>query len=199
MSLKNKILAFLSSEEPTEVVKLSEEKLENGTVLVSDDFKEGNPIFIKSEDEDGEDVKLPIGEYQMEDGRVLTVSVEGEIASMEDGKTDEAEEPAEEPAEEVAMEESNEEETEEVVAEEHDGEENHMQAMMDRLDALEAAMEAMNTPSEEVAEEVEASTELSAEVEVEEVVVEASEEVAPIAHSPEATDTVRARFYFPKN
>ena len=198
MSLKNKILAFLSAEPTTDVVKLSEEKLENGTVLISDDFKKGSPIFIKSEDKDGEDVKLPIGEYQMEDGKVLTVSVEGEIASIEDGNA-ETEESTEEPTEEVAMEESTEEETEEVVAEENDGEENHMQAMMDRLDALEAAMEAMNTPSEEVAEEVEASTELSAEVAEEVVVVEASEEVAPIVHSPEATNETRARFYFPKN
>ena len=37
------------------------------------------------------------------------------------------------------------------------------------------------------------------ELSTEELTEEPKEEVAPIAHSPEATDEKRATFYFPKN
>ena len=43
-------------------IEFAEAKLENGTVLVSDDFAEGSSIFIKVEDDDTK-VPLPIGEY----------------------------------------------------------------------------------------------------------------------------------------
>ena len=139
MSLKSKILAFLSSEEP-KAIQLAEEKLENGTVLISDDFKEGMPIFIKSEEEDGENVKLPIGEYQMEDGKILNIEVEGEIASIGEAKIESEESEEEVVEEEVAVEEETEmEEEEEVVAEEYD--EDHMKAMHDRIEALELVAE----------------------------------------------------------
>ena len=191
MSLKSKILAYLSAEE-TEVIALSEMKLENGTVLVSEDFKEGMPVFIKSEDEDGEDVKLPVGEYQLEDGKALTVEVEGEIASIAEPKLDE-EPAAEEPAEELEEEPKEEEPKEEAPAMDE-----HMQAMHDRLDALEQAVMAMSQPAEELEAEVPA-VELSTEVPTEQLTVEPNEEVAPIVHSPEATDEKKVTFYFPQN
>lgn len=210
MSLKKKILAFLSSEEP-QVVTLGEEKLENGTVLISEDFKEGMPIFIKSEDEDGENVKLPVGEYQMEDGRILKVEVEGEIASIEEAKieSEEETEEMEEEKEEVAMEEE-EEKMEEVVYDEA-----HMEAMHKtiadlaaRIEALEGKEQVMEVEEEEEYSEEEV-TKMSSEEPKEEVKeevaaqaapeVEVAEEVAPIAHSPEVSDEKRVRFYFPKN
>ena len=41
MGLKSKILAFLSSEEPqAEVIKLESQKLDNGTEIIADEFKE---------------------------------------------------------------------------------------------------------------------------------------------------------------
>jgi hypothetical protein len=198
MSLKSKILAFLSAEE-TEVIALGEMKLENGTVLVSEDFKEGMPVFIKSEDEDGEDVKLPVGEYQLEGGKALTVEVEGEIASIAEPKLEEesTEEPTEEPTEEMAQ-----DGEEDKMAE--DGEETpamdpHMQEMHDRLDALEQAVMAMSQPAEELEAEVPAVELSTEEPAKEELTVEPKEDVAPIAHSPEATNEKRATFYFPKN
>ena len=191
MSLKSKILAYLSAEE-TEVIALSEMKLENGTVLVSEDFKEGMPVFIKSEDADGEDVKLPVGEYQLEDGKALTVEVEGEIASIAEPKLEE-EPAAEEPTEELEEEPKEEEPKEEAPAMDE-----HMQAMHDRLDALEQAVMAMSQPAEELEAEVPA-VELSTEVPTEELTVEPKEEVAPITHSPEATDEKKVTFYFPQN
>ena len=205
MSLKKKILAFLSSEEPK--VLLSETaKLENGTVLISEDFSEGTPIFIKSENEEDENVKLPIGEYQMEDGRILKVEIEGEIASIAEAKI-ESEESEQVAEEEVVMDEE-ETEMDEVVYDEA-----HMEAMHKTIADLTARIEALEGPKDSMEEEeeyseekVEMSTEEVKEevkeevaVEVAPVVEEVAVEVAPIAHSPEVSDEKRVRFYFPQN
>ena len=60
-------------------VKLEEQKLENGTVIESESFEKGNEIFIMSDDER---VAMPVGEYMLEDGRLLVVEEEGIIADM---------------------------------------------------------------------------------------------------------------------
>ena len=77
----------------SEEVKLEQQALENGTVLEAEAFEAGNEIFIVTEDEK---VAVPVGEYQLEDGRILVVAEEGLISEI---KTEEAEEEA--PAEEV--------------------------------------------------------------------------------------------------
>lgn len=89
----------------SEEVKLEQQALENGTVLEAEAFESGNEVFIVTEDEK---VAVPVGEYQLEDGRILVVAEEGLISEI---KTEEAEEEA--PAEEV---EAAEEEKEEVYA-----------------------------------------------------------------------------------
>ena len=73
-------------------VKLEQMKLDNGTVLEADTFEAGNAIFIVSNEDR---IALPIGEYTLEDGRILTVQVEGEIAEIKDAMPQE-EAPAEE-------------------------------------------------------------------------------------------------------
>mgnify|MGYP007131607999 CR=1 FL=1 len=77
----------------SEEVKLEQQALENGTVLEAEAFESGNEVFIVTEDEK---VAVPVGEYQLEDGRILVVAEEGLISEI---KTEEAEEEA--PAEEV--------------------------------------------------------------------------------------------------
>ena len=71
-------------------IQLAELKLENGTVLEADAFESGKEVFIKTEDEN---VALPVGEYELEDSRVLVVEEEGMIkeikAQEEDEKEDE--------------------------------------------------------------------------------------------------------------
>ena len=62
--IKNLLGVELSEEKKTILAQL---KLENGTVLEADDFVEGNEVFILTEDER---VALPMGEYQLEDGRI---------------------------------------------------------------------------------------------------------------------------------
>jgi hypothetical protein len=93
----------------SEEVKLEQQALENGTVLEAEAFEAGNEVFIVTEDEK---VAVPVGEYQLEDGRILVVAEEGLIAEI---KTEEAEEEAEEEtAEEVEEVEAKEEEKEEM-------------------------------------------------------------------------------------
>ena len=74
----------------SEEVKLEQQALENGTVLEAEAFEAGNEVFIVTEDEK---VAVPVGEYQLEDGRILVVAEEGLIAEI---KTEEAEEETEE-------------------------------------------------------------------------------------------------------
>lgn len=70
-----------------EKVELAQAKLENGTVLEAEAFEAGNEIFIVSEDER---VAVPVGEYEMEDGRYLVVIEEGIISEI---KSEEEEAP----------------------------------------------------------------------------------------------------------
>ena len=60
-------------------VKLEEMKLENGTVVSADTFEKGSEIFIVTDDEK---VAMPVGEYILEDGRLVVVSEEGMIADV---------------------------------------------------------------------------------------------------------------------
>lgn len=75
--IKNLLGVELS--EKTEIV-LAQLKLENGTVLESDDFIAGKEVFILTEDEQ---VALPKGEYMLEDGRTLSVEQDGVIDTIE--------------------------------------------------------------------------------------------------------------------
>jgi len=57
-------------------VKLEEQKLENGTRIESESFEKGKEIFILTDDEK---VAMPVGEYMLEDGRLIVVKEEGII------------------------------------------------------------------------------------------------------------------------
>ena len=70
-------------------VKLEQQALDNGTVLEAEAFEAGNEVFIITEDEK---IAVPVGEYQLEDGRILVVAEEGLISEI---KTEEAEEEVE--------------------------------------------------------------------------------------------------------
>ena len=60
-------------------VKLEEMKLENGTVVTAESFEKGKEIFIVTDDEK---VAMPVGEYLLEDGRLVVVEEEGMIADV---------------------------------------------------------------------------------------------------------------------
>jgi hypothetical protein len=79
-------------------VKLAQMKLDNGTVLEAEAFEAGNEVFIVTEEDK---VALPVGDYELEDGKILVVQEEGVIAEIKSAE----EAPAEAaPAEEAEME-----------------------------------------------------------------------------------------------
>lgn len=102
--MKESILSRISALLGMEKVELASMKLMDGvTVLEADAFEPGMEVFIVTEDE--QRIALPVGEYELEDGRMLVVATEGVIAEMKDATVEEeapaapaeAEEPATEP------------------------------------------------------------------------------------------------------
>ena len=92
----NQIKSVLGVELSTEEkVELAQAKLENGTVLEAESFESGKEVFILTDDEK---VALPIGEYQMEDGKILVIEEEGIISEIKEGGEEEV---VEEEVEEV--------------------------------------------------------------------------------------------------
>ena len=178
----NKIKTIIGGIELTEEVKevqLAEMKLQNGTVVEAEEFKKGEAIFIKSDDER---IAMPVGEYVLEDGKLLVVEEEGIIADMRIVSDDV-------PAKEEDMKEEN-------LAEEaavYD-----WKVMEKRIKNLEDAIADLKADKVDAPEDVkeEASAELSEEVNAElkeeikeNVEVELSAEVAePVKHNPEASN-----------
>ena len=76
-----------------EEVKLEQAKLDNGTVIEADTFESGVEVFIVTEDEK---VALPVGEYALEDGKLLVVAEEGIISELKDAEAEEETEEVEE-------------------------------------------------------------------------------------------------------
>ena len=70
----------------SEEVKLEQQALENGTVLEAEAFEAGNEVFIVTEDEK---VAVPVGEYELEDGKILVVAEEGLIAEIKEAAAEE--------------------------------------------------------------------------------------------------------------
>ena len=157
-----------------EEVKLEQTKLENGTIIEADSFEEGKEVFIVTDDEK---VAMPVGEYILEDTRLLVVEEEGVIADVR------------EVSDEVPSKETEEgEEIEEELAEEDD----IMRDMMGRIQNLEDAIADIKS-KEDLKEELSAiemgnnlTVELSQEIPVE-VQAELSEPSAePIVSNPES-------------
>lgn len=93
----NKVRVLLGME-----VKLEQMKLGDGvTVLEAEMFEAGNEVFVVTEDE--QKIALPVGEYELEDGRILIVVEEGIISEIKEKEVEEVEAPEEEaPIEEEA-------------------------------------------------------------------------------------------------
>ena len=107
-----KFFAELSAVE-TSGVELAQAKLDNGTVLEAESFEAGQPIFIVSEEDR---IAVPVGEYQMEDGRILVVVEEGVIGEIKEATAEvEEEEPSVEIEVEAAVEPTMEDKIKEMV------------------------------------------------------------------------------------
>jgi hypothetical protein len=102
-NLINQIKTLLGME-----VKLEQMMLADGvTVLEADSFEPEMEIVIVTEDD--QKIPVPVGEYEMEDGRILVIENEGIISEMKEIET---EEEAPEVEEEVEVETEKKEEME---------------------------------------------------------------------------------------
>ena len=156
-------------------VKLEDMKLENGTIVTAETFEKGNEIFIVTDDEK---VAMPVGEYILEDGRLLVVEAEGMIADVRD-VSDEA--PAKEEETEDLEEETVETEVPAEVASEVEA-------------IIEAVVEVIAPVIEEVKEEIEMLKKKFSDMDVKEdekgedkKKEEMSAARKPIKHNPERT------------
>ena len=158
-------------------VKLESMKLENGTVIEAEAFEPNQEVFIVTEDER---IALPIGEYEMEDGRILVVAEEGVIAEIGEAKEEEA--PEEAPAQEEEVEQAEEEKEEEMAY----ATKEELTAAMDELKGMIDEIKAMMSPKEE---------EMSEEVVEEQVEMSTDEPAAkPIKHNPETKTAEMHKF-----
>jgi hypothetical protein len=73
-----------------EVVALASAKLADGTTVEAELLEAGQNIFLIGSE--GEKVAVPVGEYPMEDGRILVVTEEGVIAEIKEIVEEEKEE-----------------------------------------------------------------------------------------------------------
>lgn len=169
-----------------EKVNLSEEKiemaeitLENGTILVAESFEAGKSVFIKTEDEQ---IALPVGEYKLEEGKILVVSEEGLIDSIKEAAEEEVveEELSEESNDEVEteLEEEEKEEMKYVTKEEFASAVEEIKAMIDEKFGDKEEMK------EEVIEEKEELSAVAPE---------------PVKHNPEAEVDNKINFKIAEN
>jgi hypothetical protein len=82
------VLGIELSEEVVET-KLAQMMLENGTVLEAEEFAPEFEVFIVTEEDK---IALPVGEYALEDGRILVVEEEGLIKEIKEVSGEEVEE-----------------------------------------------------------------------------------------------------------
>lgn len=150
-------------------IQLEQMTLDNGTVIEAEVFEAGQAVFIVN----GEDrVALPVGEYILDNGMILVVAVEGEIAEIKEATP--AEE-AEAPEVEVEVEQAAEPTApkkviESTVKESHFSKED--------VDALKSEIEALKI-------------ELASIKEVKEVELSAQ----PLTHNPDARPNVEKILY----
>ena len=180
--------AFLSKEESKEV-KLAQMKLKNGTVIEAEEFKEGEAVFIVTEDEK---VAMPIGEYEIEDGSILVVSEEGVIGGAKEEVAEEeveveAEAETKDPkkvVESTVTETHFEEEVKEEVKEEVEVEAGYAtkEELGAAIDEIKAMIEDLKNPNKEE-EEMQESEDLKAEL--------SKPASKPFKHNPEANKTVK--------
>ena len=174
-----------------EEVKLEQAKLDNGTVIEADSFESGNEVFIVTEDEK---VALPIGEYALEDGKILVVAEEGVIAEITDAEAEEEVEETE--AEEVEVEAAEEEEMGYATKEE-------LAEVKDMIEEIKAMLEPKEDLSDDLGNLLTEELAKHERVELNEVPVEVQAELnepsaEPIVSNPEVNKTI-SKFSVSKN
>jgi hypothetical protein len=159
----NKVRVLLGME-----VKLEQMKLMDGvTVIEAESFEPEMEVFVVTEDD--QKIPLPVGEYEMEDGRILVIENEGIVKEVKEKMEEEVE--VEEPETETEIEVEAEKET---AAPKKTIESVVKETFFSEIEALKTENETLKA-------------ELSALKKME---VELSEEPKPISFNPENTNPV---------
>ena len=131
-------------------VEMATMKLANGVVLEAESFEAGENVFLIGEED--EKVAAPVGEHELEDGRILVIEEEGVIAEIREAS---AEEEVVEEESEVAEEMAEEEEMAYVTKEEFEAAVSEIKEMIaGMMPKEEQSAEEVEMTSEEVTEEV---------------------------------------------
>ena len=169
-------------------VKLEEMKLENGTIISAESLEKGKEVFIVTDDEK---VAMPVGEYILEDSRLLVVEEEGVISDVRkvSDEVPEKEEAGEEITEDLNEDEYKEDEEKEMA---DVGDWKGMEKRIQNLEDAIADLKKDKVESSEVKEDLSEET-------TEEIKEELSEAaVKPIKHNPEAETLKKNRVEFAK-
>jgi hypothetical protein len=172
-SVINQIKTLLGMEVKLETIKL----LDGITIFEADSFEAEKEVFIVTEDE--QKIPVPVGEYELEDGRILVVVEEGIISELKE-KEEEVEEVIEEEAPEVEV---------EVEAEATPSAKKTIESIV--KETFFAEIEKLTN------ENIELKAKLESLSKVDEVAVEATElaDIAPISFNPENTNEVETFVY----
>lgn len=180
-------------------VKLEEQKLENGTRVESESFEKGKEIFILTDDEK---VAMPVGEYLLEDGRLVVVKEEGLIDDVREvsDEVPEKEEESKDESEDL-------EEKEEEMVEDDEADVEDWAGMEKRIKNLEDAISDLKSKIGEGNMEEEVEMEVSRQPKSRTIKEEFNEEVneqlkeelsqpaaAPIKHNPEGGNLKKENF-----
>lgn len=172
IDMLNQIKETLGIELSEQKVELATMTLENGTQIQAESFESGQQVFIVSDSEDS--VPLPIGEYTLDSGELLSVTEEGIIGEIKEAGS---EEPAEEEASEV-------EASEDDAAEKVKSEETTHKVVY----ATKEEVENLSSMITEVKTMLEAKEAPAVEENVNDIEL-AAEAVEEISHNPESVST----------
>jgi len=171
-------------------VEMATMKLANGIVVEAESFEAGQNVFLIGEDD--EKVAAPVGEHELEDGKILVIEEEGVIKEIKDAAEEVTE--TEEPVAEEESTEMAEEEMAYVSKEEFTAAIDEIKAMIQEMGKEKEEMTSEETP-EEVTEEVK-------EVEMSEVPAAKKVAAAPVEKKPQVQNfsksgrgTTLARIY----
>jgi hypothetical protein len=165
-SILNKVRTLLGLEVKLETMKLSD----GVSMLEAEVFEAGQPVFILTEDE--QRIPVPVGEYELEDMRILVVIEEGVIAEIREAAEVEEEVEVEAPAVEEEV---------EAATETAPQAKKVIESIV--KESFFSEIEALKKENEELKAQLNLSTEVAEEV----APVELSEEPKPISFNPENT------------
>lgn len=166
--VKNFLVELTGVEPEVLDTKLEDQVLADGmTTIQADMFEAGENVFIVVPD--AEPVPLPVGEYELADGKILVVKQEGIIDSIVEATEENTEEPKEEEIPVEAEKTPEQAKVKKIVRSQV--EEQHFSALEEKIAELEAKIVELSKVPEEV-------------------VVELAEEPKPIQFNPENSNPI---------